>query len=166
MLRILDSFPREVETEIVEGYPYFMVTRAESPVDPGEVHRIWGDRHVPRHLVEWWSTVARRIFLLYSEGSDGLVIYDPERSLAETRALDSDYWIEDDRYHDRDVVIGDFQGDDRRLVYSPVDGWLIYSAIEPRAYWLRLGTRLDRFLISFRDAGGTDGDWPRPFFRD
>ncbi len=131
-----------------------------------EIQRIWGDRHVPPQLIGLWTTVASRIYLLYSEGSNGLVIYDPTTSLEETRALESDYWIEDDRYHEADVIVGDFQGYDSRLIFSPDDGWLIYSAIETRESWLRLGGELDEFLISFRDAGGTDGDWGRPFFRD
>lgn len=121
---------------------------------------------MPTQLLELWSTVASRVYLLYAEGSDGLVIYDPATSLAETRALYSDYRIEDDGYHEGDVIAGDFQGDDRRLVFAPGDGWLIYSAIETRERWLRLGDSLDQFLISFRNVGETDGDWPRPFFRD
>jgi hypothetical protein len=151
---------------LVEGHPYLAVTRADPPVESSEVELIWGDRHVPPQLIELWSTVASRVYLLYSEGSDGLVIYDPATSLAETRALENDYWIEDDRYHDDDVIAGDFQGDDRRLIFSPGDGWLIYSAIETRDRWLRLGDSLDQFLIAFRDADGTEGDWARPFFRD
>lgn len=40
VLRIIESFPREVEHEIVEGHPYFAVTRADPPMKSGEVELI------------------------------------------------------------------------------------------------------------------------------
>ncbi|MEZ5209531.1 hypothetical protein [Gordonia sp. (in: high G+C Gram-positive bacteria)] len=165
-MEIIDSYPREVEYEIVKGHPYVAVTRIDPPLDRDEVERVWSDRALPGRLRELWTTVASRLYLLCSEGSHGLIIHDPRTSLTETAELARDYWIEDDSYHHSDVIVGDFQGDDQRLILSPEDGWLVYSAIETRDSWLRLGDKLDDFLIAFRDAGGTDGDWPRSFFRN
>lgn len=161
---IVNSYPREVEHEIVEGNPYFAVTRMDPPLGRAEVERIWSGRTLPDQLSGLWSTVASRIYLLYSEGSTGLIIHDPRTSFAKTKELSDEYWIDDDCYHEDDIIVGEFQGGDERLVYSPEDGWLIYSAIEERDSWLRLGESLDRFLIELRDAGGTDGDWDRAFF--
>jgi len=134
----------------------------DPPATDQEIDRAWEGRGVPLQLRELWTT-SRQIYLIYSEGSDGLHILDPETSRVRTDRLHDENWIEDDSYHADDVLMGDFQGDDRRLVFSPSDGWLIYSAIEDRESWLRLGSTLDRFLIAFRDAGGSDGDWTSAF---
>ncbi|GEE01501.1 hypothetical protein nbrc107696_19470 [Gordonia spumicola] len=156
ILEIVDTYPREYFTEL-GGVQYVSVTYSEPPAQSSEIDDAWSGRTLPPALRAHWG-VSREIALFYSQGSDGVIFYDPKTSREQTSALLRDWWIEDDSFHDDDVVVGDMQGYDHRFLYSPGDGWIIHDSIAPRSEWIRLGETLNRFLAVYRDHHES-GEW-------
>jgi len=159
---IIQTYPREIVRGLA-GHKCVLVSSMELPAEATDIDRAWSGRQLPAAIRDLWLT-TNRVYLLYKKDSRGLLIYDPVTSRRETDAVEDEQRIEDTGFHEDDVVMGDFQGYDSRLIYSPSDGWLVYNAITDRDDWTRLGDTLNNFLLVFRDVGGTSGDWERPFF--
>ncbi|QRY62368.1 hypothetical protein JVX90_18655 [Gordonia sp. PDNC005] len=162
IVSVLARYPAADERQL-GGYQYVVVTQYAGPAELRDIENEWSGRSLPQVLVEFWSQVTSAV-LLFREGSDGLRILSPTESRVASEGISIDHEVGEEFFHDDDFILGEFQGYDWLLVFSPEEGWMVTGESgDRRENWVHLGSGIDRFLEVFLRVGGTDGDWETPF---
>ncbi|WP_424325829.1 hypothetical protein [Gordonia sp. (in: high G+C Gram-positive bacteria)] len=133
ILAILDSFP---PVESSSGDFKFTASTVYQPPASMQEIKDWEERSSCRAgvLNDLWS-VTRTTRLYYSNGGSGLTLLSPEDS-----ALASvlGYELDEDGFHERDVVIGKFEVIPDSIIYSPEEDVILWAGvIDSRDDWDR-----------------------------
>jgi hypothetical protein len=142
--------------------PFKLASTIDEPARAVEIGQAWPGRVLPKQLVEAWSAARQaRLFTDDEYGQWGLLLLSPTASAERT---EKELRARPEQYRPRDLVIGEFLGDQELIVLADEnDGAgpvLIALALDDRTDWDVAAQDLGEFLeLYFEHAG--DKYWER-----